>query len=109
MNKRFVMFTGGKNNSGDHLIKKRAVSLLSWLRPEVELIDMDGWRPLNDDQLEIVNNSSACLLTGGPALHHKMHPSVYALRKNLDEIKTPIITMGIGWHSSEGSWNSAHN
>jgi len=106
---RYVMFTGGKNNSGDHLIKHRAFSLLSWLKPDVELVDFDGWKALSDSQLDIINSSKACLLTGGPALHQKMYPSIYALRNDLSEIEVPMVTMGIGWHSANGSWQDTHN
>ena len=105
---QYVLLTGGKNNAGDHLIKHRAKSLLHWLKPEVGLIDFDGWKPLADSQLDIINESKACLLTGGPALHRQMHPSVYALRENLDEIYAPIITMGVGWHCSKGTWEDTH-
>lgn len=106
---QYVLLTGGKNNSGDHLIGNRAKALLSWMKPDVELIEFDGWKDLTNTQLDVINESKACLMTGGPALHQKMYPSVYALRKNLDDIHSPMITMGVGWHCAKGEWENTHS
>ena len=105
----FVLLTGGKNNAGDYLIKERAKALLNKYRPDRELIDIDGYRCLSDDQLEVINNAEALLLTGGPALHKNMYPGVYQLRSDLDEIKVPITSLGIGWHSGKGHWADTHD
>lgn len=109
MKNQYVLLTGGKNNAGDHLIKHRAKKLFEWLKPEANIIDLDGWKYLTDINLEMINNSKALILTGGPALHNKMYPNIYALRDNLNEIKVPVLTMGIGWHSQRGEWKDTHN
>src|SRR5690554_3011288 len=100
----YVILTGGKNNAGDFLIKHRAKKLLTELRPDRELKDFNAWETIEGGKLEIVNNSKALLLTGGPALNKNMYPGIYKLNINLDEIKVPIIPFGIGWHSETGEW-----
>lgn len=109
MENQYVILTGSKNNAGDYLIKYRAKKLFAWLRPDRNIIDMDGWKPLSDKDLITVNRSRALILMGGPALQEKMMPRVYRLREDLNEIKVPIISMGIGWHSSEGKWHNTHD
>jgi hypothetical protein len=105
---RYVILTGSKNNAGDFLIKDRAKHLLAWLRPDRELIDKDAWKPFDERTLNEVNKSRALILMGGPALQEKMRPRVYGLVENLDDIKVPIITMGIGWYSASGRWEDTH-
>ena len=109
MKNQYVILTGGKNNAGDHLIKYRAKRLFSWLKPDTEILDLDGWKKLSNNDLDEINNSKALIMTGGPALQNKMYPKVYGLRDNLDDIKTPMITMGIGWYSQKGKWQDTHN
>ena len=104
----YVLLTGGKNNAGDFLIKSRAKKLLERYRCERELIDLDGYNLLTDENLELVNGAEAVLLTGGPALHKNMYPNIYRLRDDLDDIQVPITSLGIGWHSGKGRWNDTH-
>lgn len=105
----YVTLTGGKNNAGDFLIKKRTLDLLGWLRPDRAVVDYDAWIEIDNEKLDVINNAKALLLTGGPALQKNMYPGIYRLRKNLDEIKAPIITLGIGWKSLRGSWEDTRN
>lgn len=109
MNERYVILTGGKNNAGDFLIKHRAKSLFASLRPNREIIDYDGWKPIDDEQLKTINASKALILTGGPALQPQMYPRIYPLVDNLDRIKVPILTMAIGWKGKRGTWEEAYN
>ncbi len=109
MKNQYVILTGGKNNAGDHLIKYRAKRLFSWLKPDTEILDLDGWKKLSSHDLDEINNSKALIMTGGPALQNKMYPKVYGLRDNLDDIKVPMLTMGIGWYSQRGEWKDTHN
>jgi hypothetical protein len=109
MTNSYVILTGSKNNAGDFLIKHRAKKLFAELRPDRDIIDMDGWKPFNDQSLEIVNSAKALILMGGPALQPHMHPSIYPLTPDLNDIRVPITTMGIGWKSARGSWNDSSN
>lgn len=100
----YVLLTGAKNNAGDFLIRERANLLLRRYRPDRELVDMDGWRPITDEQLEVVNGAKAILLTGGPSVRPNMRPGVYSLRSRLEDIEVPITTLGVGWRSASGDW-----
>lgn len=104
MSDYYVLLTGAKNNAGDYLIKERAISLLRRHRPDRELVDLDGWRPISDADLEVVNGAKALLLTGGPSVRPNMRPDVYALRDDLDDIEVPITTFGVGWRGPSGDW-----
>lgn len=109
MMNQYVLLTGSKNNAGDFLIKDRAKALFALLKPSIKLIDFDAWEILDEKKLEVVNNSKALILLGGPALQKQMYPKIYGLCDNLNDIKVPIITMGIGWYSKQGDWNNTHN
>jgi hypothetical protein len=105
----YVALTGSKNNAGDYLIKHRASQLFAALRPDRDVVHMDGWKPLDDAALEVVNGAAALVLAGGPALQAHMHPRVYALRPRLDDIRAPIVAMGIGWMSPRGDWRDTRD
>src|SRR6056297_628788 len=109
MEEKYVVLTGSKNNAGDYLIKLRGKQLLRRLRPEKDIVDFNGWENVDDEKLEIINSSKALILLGGPSLRKNMFPGIYPLRKSLDDIKVPIIAMGIGWKSQSGSWADTHN
>lgn len=102
MNDRYVLLTGARNNAGDYLIGHRARGLLTQYRPDRSLVEFDAWKPLTDEQLEVINGSRALLLTGGPALQRGFWPKVYPLTSDLNRIKVPIITFGVGWKSVAG-------
>lgn len=105
----YVVLTGSKNNAGDFLIKDRALRLLATYRPDREIVDLDAWKPLGASSLDIVNDSEALIFLGGPALQASMFPKIYPLTKDLDGIKVPMTTMGIGWKSSSGSMKAVRN
>ena len=103
----YVLLTGSKNNAGDFLIKYRAKELLASLRPDRQFIDINAWENLDDNRLlDLVNNSKALILTGGPAIGKHMYGKTYRLTYNLDKIKVPIITFGLGWNSETGDWEN---
>lgn len=102
----YVLLTGSQTNSGDHLIKYRANKLLSYLRPDREIINFNGWEAFDKERLSIVNSSVALILTGGPALRINTSPDVYPLVEDLEKIKVPIITFGVGYRDASGSWEN---
>ena len=109
MKNQYIILTGSKNNAGDFLIKFRAKQLFEALRQDRDIVDYDAWKAFTREQLEEVNRSKALILMGGPALHPYMRPNTYKMTKDLDDIRVPIIIMGIGWKSPIGDWNSTHN
>lgn len=104
----YVILTGSKNNAGDYLIKYRAKQLFEQERRDRKIVDMNGWEFLDKEKLEIVNNAEALILMGGPALQYDMWPGVYRLTDDLNDIKVPIIMMGVGWCSLQGSWEHTY-
>lgn len=109
MKQSYVILTGSKNNAGDFLIKHRAKKLFDEIRPDREIIDFNAWEPINEEKLEVINQASALILMGGPALQRNMYPGIYKLPADLDEIKTPILTMGVGWKSINGRWQDTYD
>ena len=105
----YVLLTGSKNNAGDYLIKFRAKKLLASLRPDRKVIDIDAWEPFDAKTIKMINASQALVLMGGPALQKNMYPSIYPMCENLNDIKVPVITMGIGWKSLDGAWNKSRS
>jgi len=106
--KYYVTLTGGKNNAGDFLIKYRAFNLFKELREDRDIVDFNEWEPINDERLKIINDSEALLLLGGPGILPSMYPTIYKLRDNLDDIKVPIIMMGLGWKDPQGDWANTY-
>jgi len=104
----YVTLTGGKNNAGDFLIKYRAFNLFKSLRPDRNIIDYNEWESIDNERLAIINQSVALILLGGPGLVYPMYPKIYPLRTDLDDIKVPIIIMGIGWKDAQGDWKDSY-
>ena len=104
----YVTLTGGKNNAGDFLIKYRAFNLFNELRKDRDIIDFNEWELIDDERLKIINNSKALILLGGPGILPSMYPTIYKLRDNLDDIKVPIIMMGLGWKDPQGDWENTY-
>jgi hypothetical protein len=105
----YVILTGSKNNAGDYLIKYRAKKIFAELRPDRDIVDLDGWKPFDEKSLALVNNSQALILMGGPSLQSHMYPGIYALTEKLDDIKVPVVLMGVGWKSIRGNWEDTYN
>lgn len=104
---QYIILTGGKNNAGDFLIKYKAKRLFAALRPDRAIVDWDAWKPLTQEQLAEINQSKALILLGGPALQGNMYPGVYPLVDDLDSIKVPILTMGVGYKEENGHWHNS--
>ena len=109
MKNQYVVLTGSKNNAGDFLIKYRAKQLFKEFRTDRKIIDFNGWEEFDSEKLKIVNESKALILLGGPSLVKGMRKRIYKMTDNLDDIKVPIISMGIGWKSMNGSWSNTYN
>lgn len=109
MKDQYVILTGSKNNAGDYLIKFRAKQLFAKLRPDREIIDINGWETLTPANLDVINESKALILMGGPALVENMLPNIYGISNDLEKIKVPILLMGTGWKSQKGNWEDTYS
>jgi len=104
-----VILTGSKNNAGDYLIKYRAKQLFQSIRPDRAIVDFNAWETLDEAKLEKINQAKALILTGGPAVQQNMYPNIYRLTPDLNKIKVPLLTMGVGWKSPKGDWKDTHD
>lgn len=105
----YVVLTGSKNNAGDFLIKHQAKRLLNYYRPDRKIIDFNAWEQLDTKKLDLINQSKALILLGGPALQHHMYPNIYKLAGKLSQIQTKIVAMGVGWKSISGDWGDCYS
>lgn len=103
-----ITLTGAKKNIGDFLITERCEKLLEQIKPDFELIKFPHWESL-DDKLELVNNSCGIIIFGGPGYQINMYPGVYKLTKDLNDIKVPIIPLGLGWKGVPGDFHTLQN
>ncbi|HIP33308.1 MAG TPA: polysaccharide pyruvyl transferase family protein [Bacteroidia bacterium] len=95
MNKPYIILTGGLKNVGDYLIAYRAKKLIEEY-VTTDIIEYNRWEKL-DDYLEIINSSKGIIICGGPGFSENMYPNTYPLVENLEDIKVPITTLGVGW------------
>lgn len=102
----YVTITGARNNSGDFLIRARALSLLARVRPDREIHNLNSWEKIEDAQIEVINSSKALILAGGPSIRHSMVPTYDLPKEKLEKIKVPIVTLGTGWKHPSGSWSA---
>ena len=96
-----VLLHGCKKNIGDFLIHDRSKSLIQTALPQYDIIELKSWEPL-DSHVEKINSAKALVIGGGPGIQEDMYPSTYPLVKILDDIKTPIVTLGVGWKGVPG-------
>lgn len=86
-------YTGKHKNVGDYLISHRAHNLLKhFIDPD--LVDLNRF-DLPENMYDVINNSDALFLCGGPAYRDAVYPKIYNL--DLDKIHVPVIPYGVGW------------
>lgn len=98
----YILLTGALKNVGDFLIADRCRKLIEFYSPNSKIIEISRYESL-DDKLDLVNSSKAIILAGGPGYLPNIYPSIFRLTRNLDDIKVPIIPMGMGWYGSGSS------
>lgn len=104
----YVVLTGAKKNIGDFLITYRCERLLEKIRPDRKLVKLHHWENLQDN-LELINKSKGIIIFGGPGYQKNMYPGTYKLVEDLDDIKVPIIPMGMGWKGIPGDNQTLKN
>ena len=97
----YVLLTRAKKNIGDFLIFDRAKKLLSYFNKRDHIV-LNAWKSL-DSNIDIINDSNAIIICGGPGLKRDFYPKVYPLTKDIDDIKVPIILLGVGWSDFPGN------
>lgn len=96
----YIVLTGAFKNVGDFLIRERGMKLLQHHRPDRKLVELNRRENL-EDHLDLVNSSKGIILLGGPGYQENFYPGIFPLTKNIEDIKVPIIPMGLGWRGQE--------
>lgn len=105
---KFSVLSGAYVNAGDFLIVKRTIDLLKHIYPNCEIKEYKRDKDL-EEYLEEINKTDALILAGGPAYIKDLYPNIIPLVKDLDKVKTKIVTIGLGWYGSKTDINYIKN
>jgi polysaccharide pyruvyl transferase WcaK-like protein len=94
-------------NSGDHLIYESTKNLLRHYGYDITYENKNGNKPINDEELILINKCDYLIITGGPCITRGIYGSIYPLRKNLTDIKSKIILFGVGRGNPKLNLNNA--
>ena len=100
---RFALLDGAYKNAGDFLIARRSKELLKQVFPNCEILEYKRNKSLQKELADI-NTTDCIILGGGPAYGIDMYPGLIKLVENLDDIKPPIISLGLGWWGQSPSF-----
>jgi hypothetical protein len=92
----YTLLNTAKKNMGDFLIWEKSRELIATHTGTTEFLVYDYWDSL-DPHLEEVNATRAVVLCGGPAYEENFYPDVYRLSTRLEDLKVPVIPLGVGW------------
>lgn len=99
--KLFVL-SGAYKNAGDFLIVDRSIQLLKYVYPDCEIQTYE--RKLSLEKcLDDVNKSDAVVFAGGPAYCPWVYPLDIPLVPDLNRIKVPMYTLGLGWFGARST------
>lgn len=90
------ILSGAVDNAGDFLITKRSTDLIRHIYPNAKLEMFYRNFPL-DSGIERLNQCDFLVFCGGPAFQPEIFPGNLQLLENLDAIKPPIYSLGLGW------------
>ncbi len=94
-----VYLSGAYKNAGDFLIEKRAVELLEYAIPGVNIT-----RILRSDiagKIGEINERDAVVIGGGPIYQENLD-GYMPLQAYIDKVKRPTMIMGGGWYGPDG-------
>lgn len=83
-------------DAGDFLITERGEVLLKTYSKQNGILRLNNWQPL-DDRLDEINKTKAIILCGGAGYSRNFYPEIFPPARNIDDIKVPIIPLGLGW------------
>ncbi|MCF6185348.1 MAG: polysaccharide pyruvyl transferase family protein [Bacteroidales bacterium] len=95
MNKPYILLSGAVKNIGDFLIFDSAKKLIKKHVSE-NIIELNRWEN-HSNKIELLNDSKAIIICGGPGFAKDMYPDIYPFIDNLKKIKVPVTTLGVGW------------
>ncbi len=95
--KKFSLLSGVFVNAGDFLIVDRTRKLLEKMYPNCVITEYKRNKKL-DEYLDEINKTDALIIAGGSAYMINIYPDIIPLVNNLDDIKTKIFAIGLGWY-----------
>jgi len=93
-----ALLHGAKKNVGDFLIFNRCRDLAGHFLNQNDFIEYERWRPL-DEHINDINRTDGVVLCGGPLYARNMYPKIMPFVSRLEDIKVPVVPVGIGWYS----------
>lgn len=91
------ILSGAVKNAGDFLIVERSKKMLQMVYPDSEFITFN--RLINlENRIKELNSCDILVLAGGPVYLEQTYPQAVPLVRELNNIKSPIITLGCGWY-----------
>ncbi|NUN95970.1 MAG: polysaccharide pyruvyl transferase family protein [Candidatus Omnitrophica bacterium] len=97
----YILLTGAKKNAGDFLIAHSAKRLFERFAPDRTFQELPSWLPVTE-HLDLINSAKALILCGGPAYQSGLGTRIYPILEDLDRIRVPIVSFGLGWKSFPG-------
>jgi len=95
MSKPYILLSGAIKNIGDYLIFDSALNLIK-THVSNNIIELNRWEN-HSDKVDLLNNSKAIIICGGPGFGENMYPNTYPIINNLSKLKVPVTTLGVGW------------
>lgn len=103
---KIVFLTGAYKNAGDFLIEKRAIELLRYVYPNIEIIKI--LRINIKENIDLINSSDVVVLGGGPIYMENMDKFL-PVEFCCDYIQPPIMILGGGWWGINGCNSAAYD
>lgn len=106
---KIALLHGAKINAGDHLIKERTKTLLKYYYPDCEITEFYRNQSFTDETLAEINKNQIAILAGGPGYYDDFYPKLAPMRASLDDIKIPMMMIGMGWFGFNGEPYAVYN
>jgi len=95
MSKPYILLSGAIKNIGDYLIFDSARKLIKTHISD-NIIELNRWEN-HSNKIDLLNSSKAIIICGGPGFGENMYPQIYPIVDNINELKVPVTTLGVGW------------
>lgn len=105
---KIALLSGAVKNAGDFLIVDRAKRLIKSVYPECEITEYNRLLSL-DEHKEEINSKDIIVFGGGPGYIDGLYPLHMPLTKNLDDLKLPMFSLGMGWFGYDGETATVYN
>lgn len=93
----YIFLNRTVTNIGDFLYYSNSIKLINRFKPNIKIIEVNGWKPLMEQiDINTLKKSKAIIIPGGPALRKDLYPQIYPLPSIVFKNKIPVIFLGIG-------------